>query len=217
MSRGKKSSEWMRAHVRDPYVRRARGAGYRSRAAYKLVEITERDRLLRPGMTVVDLGAAPGSWSQVLAERVGRTGRIVAADVTAVVPIPGVSFIQGDFREPAVVAAIVAALGGAPCDLVISDMSPNLSGVSDADQARSLELCGLALEFALQYLKQQGSFLVKVFQGAGYPQFLSAMRAAFETVASRKPGASRERSSEMYLLGRRLRNTPPVRLDGMLP
>jgi 23S rRNA (uridine2552-2'-O)-methyltransferase len=208
MSRGKKSSEWMRAHVRDPYVRRARDSGYRSRAAYKLIEIAERDRLLRSGMTVVDLGAAPGSWSQVLAERVGRSGRIIAVDVTELEPVAGVTVIRGDVRDPAVLTAIGAALGDARCDLVISDMSPNLSGVQDTDQARSLELCGLALAFAQRNLKQQGSFLVKLFQGAGYPEFLAAMRAAFETVVSRKPGASRERSSEMYLLGRRVRNAP---------
>jgi 23S rRNA (uridine2552-2'-O)-methyltransferase len=207
MSRGKKSSDWMRAHVRDPYVRRARDSGYRSRAAYKLIEIAERDRLLRPGATVVDLGAAPGSWSQVLAERVGPSGRIVAIDLSPVEPIRGVTVIQGDFRDPAVVAAIDTALDGARCDLVISDMSPNLSGVLDADQARSLELCELALAFAQRTLKQQGSFLVKLFQGADYPRFLRAMRSAFEAVTSRKPGASRDRSTEMYLLGRRLKST----------
>jgi 23S rRNA (uridine2552-2'-O)-methyltransferase len=205
MTRGKKSSDWMRAHVRDPYVRRARDSGYRSRAAYKLIEIADRDRLLRPGITVADLGAAPGSWSQVLAGRVGPSGKIVAVDIAALEPIPGVTAIQGDFRDPAVVAGVDAALGGARCDLVISDMSPNLSGVHDTDQARSLELCELALAFAQKHLKQQGSLLVKVFQGAGYPQFLAAMRAAFGEVVSRKPGASRGRSSEMYLLGKRLR------------
>ena len=205
MSRGKKSSEWMRAHVRDPYVRRARDSGYRSRAAFKLIEILDRDRLLRSGMTVVDLGAAPGSWSQVAAERVGPSGRVVAVDLTAIEPLGGVIAVQGDFRDPGVVAALDRSLGGGHCDLVISDMSPNLSGIADADQARSLELCELALGFARRALKQQGSFLVKAFQGAGYTEFLRAMRAAFETVASRKPGASRERSSEMYLLGRRLR------------
>ncbi len=205
MSGGKKSSEWMRAHVRDPYVRRARDTGYRSRAAFKILEIVDRDRLVRPGMTVVDLGAAPGSWSQVMAGRVGPTGRVVAVDLGPVQPLPGVTFIQGDFRDPAVVAALDQALHGGRCDLVISDMSPNLSGIADADQARSLELCELALEFARRNLKQQGSFLVKAFQGTGYPQFLESMRAVFETVASRKPGASRGRSSEMYLLGRRLR------------
>jgi 23S rRNA (uridine2552-2'-O)-methyltransferase len=205
MSRGKKSSEWMRAHVRDPYVRRARDSGYRSRAAYKLIEIADRDRLVRPGMTVVDLGAAPGSWSQVMAERVGRSGRVVAVDVTLVAAIPGVTVIQGDVRAPVVLEAIAGALKGARCDLVISDMSPNLSGVQDADQARSIELCEVALELAQRTLKQEGSFLVKVFQGAGYPGFFERMRAAFDAVASRKPGASRGRSSEMYLLGRRPR------------
>ena len=205
MSRGKKSSEWMRAHVRDPYVRRARDSGYRSRAAFKLIEILDRDRLVRPGMTVVDLGAAPGSWSQVVAERVGGAGRVVAVDLTAIEPLAGVTVVQGDFRDPGIAAAVDRLLGGGRCDLVISDMSPNLSGIADADQARSLELCELALGFARRNLKQQGSLLVKVFQGAGYPEFLQSMRAAFETVASRKPGASRERSSEMYLLGRRLR------------
>jgi len=207
VSRGKKSSEWMRAHVRDPYVRRARDTGYRSRAAFKLVEIVDRDRLVRPGMTVMDLGAAPGSWSQVMVQRVGAGGRVIAVDLTAVEPLAGVTFVRGDFRDPEVVAAIDRALGGAACDLVISDMSPNLSGIADADQARSLELCELALAFARRVLKQQGSFLVKVFQGAGYPEFLQAMRATFETVVSRKPGASRDRSSEMYLLGRRLRRS----------
>lgn len=205
MSRGKKSSEWMRAHVRDPYVRRARDSGYRSRAAFKLIEILDRDRLVRPGMTVVDLGAAPGSWSQVVAKLVGPPGRVVAVDITDIEPLAGVAFIRGDFRDPGTVAALDRSLAGGQCDLVISDMSPNLSGIADADQARSLALCELALAFARRVLKQEGSFLVKVFQGAGYPAFLQAMRSAFETVASRKPGASRERSSEMYLLGRRLR------------
>jgi 23S rRNA (uridine2552-2'-O)-methyltransferase len=205
VSRGKKSSEWMRAHVRDPYVRRARDSGYRSRAAFKLIEIIERDRLVRPGMTVVDLGAAPGSWSQVMAERVGPGGRVVAVDLASLGPLPGVTFIQGDFRDAGVAAAVEQGLRGARCDLVISDLSPNLSGIPAADQARSLELCELALEFARRTLKQQGGFLVKVFQGTDYPQFLAAMRAAFETVVSRKPGASRDRSSEMYLLGRRVR------------
>ncbi len=214
MSRGKKSGEWMRAHVRDPYVRRARDTGYRSRAAFKIIEIVDRDRLVRPGMTVVDLGAAPGSWSQVMAERVGRSGRVVAVDLAEVQPVPGVTFIRGDFRDPAVVAALDRALARERCDLVVSDMSPNLSGIADADQARSLELCELALEFARRNLKRQGGFLVKAFQGTGYPQFLASMRAAFETVVSRKPGASRERSSEMYLLGRRLRAAAPDGPDG---
>jgi 23S rRNA (uridine2552-2'-O)-methyltransferase len=210
VSRAQKSKQWMQAHVQDPYVRKARDSGHRSRTAYKLIEIADKDRLLRPGMTVVDLGAAPGSWSQVVAERVGRSGRVIAVDLTPIEPISGVTVVQGDFREDEVLARVQASLQAAQCDLVLSDMSPHLSGVYDADQARSLHLCELALAFAGAHLKQQGSFLVKVFQGAGYTDFLAAMRAAFETVHSRKPGASRDRSSEMYLLGRRLRARLPA-------
>jgi len=195
----------MRAHVRDPYVRQAKKSGYRSRAAYKLIEIAEKDRLLRSGMTVVDLGAAPGSWSQVLAGRAGLTGRVLAVDLLEVAPIPGVTVIQGDFREPQVLERIEAELQGAPVDLVISDMSPNLSGIVASDQARSIHLCELALEFASSHLKPEGVFLVKAFQGAGYPEFLAAMRRTFAEVVSRKPEASRGRSAEMYLLGRRLK------------
>ncbi|MGC2520821.1 MAG: RlmE family RNA methyltransferase [Burkholderiales bacterium] len=195
----------MRAHVRDPYVQQAKKSGYRSRAAYKLIEIAARDRLLRPGMAVVDLGAAPGSWSQILAERAGPAGCVIAVDLLEVAPIPGLTVIRGDFRDAAVLGQIEAALGGVQLDLVVSDMAPNLSGIGATDQARSVHLCELALEFAKAHLKTEGAFLVKVFQGAGYPEFLAAMRNAFVTVASRKPGASRGRSSEMYLLGRRLK------------
>lgn len=205
MARSKSSNDWLREHVHDHYVHMAQKDGYRARAAYKLLEINEKDKLIRPGTVLADLGSAPGSWSQVAAERVGPSGRVVAVDLTAIEPLGGVIAVQGDFRDPGVVATLDRSLGGGRCDLVISDMSPNLSGIADADQARSLELCELALGFARRALKQQGSFLVKAFQGAGYLEFLRAMRAAFETVASRKPGASRERSSEMYLLGRRLR------------
>ncbi len=195
----------MRAHVRDPYVQQAKKSGYRSRAAYKLIEIAARDRLLRSGMAVVDLGAAPGSWSQVLAERVGPAGRVIAVDLLEMAPISGLSVIRGDFRDAAVLGQVEAALGGVRLDLVVSDMAPNLSGVSATDQARSVHLCELALDFAKAQLKPEGVFLVKVFQGAGYAGFLAAMRSAFVSVASRKPGASRGRSSEMYLLGRRLK------------
>jgi 23S rRNA (uridine2552-2'-O)-methyltransferase len=195
----------MRAHINDPYVREATRSGYRSRAAYKLIEIAEKDRLLRPGMTVVDLGAAPGSWSQVLARSVGPGGRLIAIDLLPVDPIAGVSMIQGDFREDSALEELKTALRGAQVDLVVSDMSPNLSGVSDADQARSIYLCELALDFACKHLKQNGVFLVKVFQGAGYPEFLGAMRSTFTSVVSRKPAASRDQSSEMYLLGRGLK------------
>jgi len=205
MARSKSSNAWLRRHVNDPYVHRARAQGYRSRAAYKLIEIAERDALARPGDTAVDLGAAPGGWAQALAERVGRSGRVVAVDLLEVAPIPGVTVIRGDFSEEAVRDRIREALDGRALDLVVSDLAPNLSGVSATDQARSMDLCEAALEFAEVHLKPQGAFLVKAFQGAGYPEFLAAMRGAFVTVASRKPGASRERSSEMYLLGKRLK------------
>jgi len=205
MARSKSSNAWLRRHVNDPYVHRAKAHGYRSRAAYKLIEIAERDGLARPGDTVVDLGAAPGGWAQALAERVGRLGRVVAVDLLEVAPIPGVTVIRGDFSEEAVRDRIPEALDGRKLDLVVSDLAPNLSGVSATDQARSIGLCEFALEFARSHLKPQGVFLVKVFQGAGYPEFLAAMRGAFVEVVSRKPGASRSGSSEMYLLGKRLK------------
>jgi 23S rRNA (uridine2552-2'-O)-methyltransferase len=205
MARSKSSQAWLRRHVSDPYVHRAKAQGYRSRAAYKLIEIAERDGFARPGDTVVDFGAAPGGWAQVLAERVGRSGRVVAVDLLEVAPIPGVTVILGDFNDEAVRDRIREALGGRKLDLVVSDLAPNLSGVSATDQARSVALCELALEFARSHLKPQGAFLVKVFQGTGYPEFLAAMRGVFVEVASRKPGASRSGSSEMYLLGKRLK------------
>lgn len=210
MARSKSSNAWLRRHVSDPYVHRAKAHGYRSRAAYKLIEIAERDGLARPGETVVDLGAAPGGWAQALAERVGRSGRVVAVDLLEVAPIPGVTVIRGDFRDEAVRDRMREALGGRKLDLVVSDLAPNLSGVSATDQARSMDLCEAALEFAEAHVKPQGAFLVKAFQGAGYPGFLAAMRGAFVEVASRKPGASRERSSEMYLLGKRLKSDSVV-------
>jgi 23S rRNA (uridine2552-2'-O)-methyltransferase len=195
----------MQEHVTDPYVRRAAASGYRSRAAYKLIEIDDHDRLLHPGQTVVDLGAAPGSWSQVIAERVQPGGRVIALDVLPLDPIAGVTKIEGDFREQAVLASIEQALDGKKADLVVSDMAPNLSGVGASDQARAVHLCELALEFAQSNLNPRGAFLVKAFQGAGYPEFLAEMRRCFVSVASRKPKASRGRSTEMYLLGRGLR------------
>jgi 23S rRNA (uridine2552-2'-O)-methyltransferase len=207
MSRTKSSRAWLARHVGDPYVHKARAQGYRSRSAYKLTEIAEKDRLLRPGMAVVDLGAAPGGWSQVLAERVGPQGRVVSVDLLEMAPLAGVTLIRGDVREEEVLGQLDAALGGTPPDLVVSDMAPNLSGVAATDQARSIALCEIALEFARARLKPRGALLLKVFQGGGYPEFLAAMRAAFDEVASRKPGASRDSSSEMYLLGRRPRSS----------
>ena len=205
MARSKSSSAWLKRHVNDPYVHRARAHGYRSRAAYKLIEIAERGGLARPGDAVVDLGAAPGGWAQVLAERVGRSGRVIAVDLLEIAPIPGVTIVRGDFREETVLQRLEEVLGGRKLDLVVSDMAPNLSGVSATDQARSIHLCELALEFAKAHLKPKGAFLVKVFQGAGYSEFLAAMRGVFVAVASRKPGASRGDSREMYLLGKTLK------------
>jgi len=205
MTRSKSSSVWLKRHVNDPYVRRARTQGYRSRAAYKLLQLLKLDGLVRAGDTVVDLGAAPGSWSQVLVECVGRSGRVVAVDLLEVAPVPGVMVIQGDFREEAVLRRLEEALAGRKIDLVVSDMAPNISGVRSSDQARSIHLCELALDFAGTHLNSSGAFVVKAFQGAGYPEFLAAMRRIFVSVASRKPGASRSESNEMYLVGKKLK------------
>jgi 23S rRNA (uridine2552-2'-O)-methyltransferase len=205
MTRSKSSSAWLKRHVNDPYVRRARTQGYRSRAAYKLLQLLKLDGLVRSGATVVDLGAAPGSWSQVLVECVGRSGRVVAVDLLEVAPVPGVMVIQGDFSEEAVLRRLEEALRGRKIDLVVSDMAPNISGVRSSDQARSIHLCELALDFAETHLNSGGAFVVKAFQGAGYPEFLAAMRRIFVSVASRKPGASRGESNEMYLVGKKLK------------
>lgn len=200
MARSKTSKAWMREHVTDPYVRQAKREGYRSRAAYKLQEIDARDRLLKPGMTVVDLGATPGGWSQVAAARVGPGGRVIAVDLLEMQPVAGVTFLLGDFREDAVLAQVEQALGGRPADLVICDMSPNISGIVVTDQARSMHLADLALEFCRTHLKPGGTLLVKAFQGAGFQDLIAALRANFSRVVGRKPKASRDRSSEVYLL-----------------
>ncbi len=202
MKRSKTSKQWMREHVNDVYVQRAKSEGYRSRAAYKLLEIAARDKLLKPGMVVVDLGAAPGGWSQVARAQVGARGLVLALDLLEMEPLPGVTFLQGDFREDAVVAALAAALAGRTIDLVLSDMSPNISGIAMSDQARVMHLAELALEFAAKHLKHGGNLLVKVFQGSGFQEFLRQMRTQFKSVATRKPEASRGRSSELYLLGK---------------
>ncbi|MGH8751110.1 MAG: 23S rRNA (uridine(2552)-2'-O)-methyltransferase RlmE [Burkholderiales bacterium] len=205
MKRSKTSSAWMREHVNDLYVKRAQQQGYRSRAAFKLMEIAARDKLFMPGLTVVELGAAPGGWSQVLAEKIGPRGKVIALDVLNMPPVAGVEFIQGDFRVTAVLQELRRRLQGKSVDLVISDMAPNISGVASSDQARMLELAELALEFSQQALQPQGRLLVKVFQGEGFESFLAAMRASFKEVVARKPKASRDRSSEIYLLGKGLR------------
>jgi 23S rRNA (uridine2552-2'-O)-methyltransferase len=202
MARTKTSKAWMREHVTDPYVRRAKHEGYRSRAAFKLAEILEKDKLVRPGSLVVDLGAAPGGWSQVLAPLVGPSGRVIALDLLEMEPIRNVEFILGDFSEPGPLARLERTLGGRAVDLVVSDMAPNISGVAMVDQARSMLLADLALEFAEKWLKPGGSLLVKVFQGEGIDTYRKQLSAAFSSVAVRKPKASRDRSSELYLLAR---------------
>ena len=196
---------WMHEHVNDPYVKEAERRGYRSRAAFKLIDLDARDKLLRPGLTVVDLGAAPGSWSQVLRERLGPAGRVVAIDLLPMDPLAGVAFVQGDFREDEGLAAVEAALGGQGVDLVVSDMAPNLSGIESADQARSVHLGELALEFAATHLKPGGDLVVKVFQGSGLADLQAAMGAHFAKVYVRKPKSSRDRSRETFLVGKEFR------------
>jgi len=200
-----RGKDWMKEHVADRYVQRAKAEGKRSRAAYKLDEIAGRDRLLGPGMTVVDLGAAPGGWSQVAAAKVGPRGRVIALDLLDMASLPGVTFIRGDFHEETAAADLERILGGQKADLVLSDMAPNMSGVPSSDQARAIALAELALDFALNHLKPKGNFLVKTFQGAGFEPFLKTLRECFEAVAVRKPEASRSRSSEVYLVGKGLR------------
>ncbi len=201
MKASKTSKQWMKAHVNDPFVQRAQKEGYRSRAAFKLLEIDERDHLIKPGMVVVDLGATPGGWCQVVAGKLGPQGRIIALDLLPLHPLPRVEFIQGDFREDSVLAQLEEKLAGRRIDLVISDMAPNISGVGSSDQARSMHLAELALDFAVTHLTPGGSFLVKVFQGAGFEDFLKLARNHFAKVVTRKPKASRDRSSEQYLVG----------------
>ncbi|MBZ0067264.1 MAG: RlmE family RNA methyltransferase [Thiobacillus sp.] len=200
--RTKSGSAWMHEHVTDPYVKKAQQDSYRSRAAYKLLEIDKRERLLRPGMTVVDLGAAPGSWCQVAVQKMKQQGRVLAIDLLPMAPMPGVDSLEGDFTEPAALAWLEGKLQTGRVDLVLSDMAPNISGVMLRDQARHYELCELALDFAVNWLKPDGAFLVKVFQGVGFEDFRAQMRQSFEKVLIRKPDASRDRSTEVYLLGR---------------
>ncbi len=202
MARSKSSHRWMEEHVNDPWVKKAQVDGYRSRASYKLLELIEKDRLLRPGMVVLDLGSTPGGWSQVVAPLLGSKGRLIASDILPMDPIPHVHFIQGDFTEQEVFDQIMAALEGAGVDLVMSDMAPNISGVDAADQAASMYLVELALDMAVQVLKSGGNFVTKVFHGEGYEDYLKALRPHFDKVVVRKPEASRSRSREVYVVGK---------------
>ncbi len=201
MKRTRTSKGWMQEHVNDEFVKRAQREGYRARAAYKLMEIDDKDHLIKPGMVVVDLGSAPGSWSQVVSQRLKGQGSIIALDLLEMQSMPGVTFIQGDFREQSVLDALEKTLNGKPVDLVISDMAPNISGISAMDQANAAYLTELALDFSETWLKPGGHFLVKVFVGSGFDEIVRRMRSSFDKVLTRKPKASRDRSSEVYLLG----------------
>ena len=191
----------MQEHLNDAFVKQAQKDGYRARAAYKLIEIDDKDQLIKPGMVVVDLGSVPGSWSQVAVQRLKGQGKVIALDILPMVGIAGVDFIQGDFREDDVLAELEDRLNGQPIDLVISDMAPNLSGIASVDQANAAYLTELAVDFSLKWLKPNGNFLVKVFIGSGFEEIVKLMRESFEKVVTRKPKASRDRSSEVYLLG----------------
>ncbi len=202
MARSKSSGSWLKEHFDDPYVKQSQIDGYRSRASYKLIELQEKDRLIRPGMMVVDLGSAPGGWSQVAAELVGDKGSVVASDILPMDSIADVEFVQGDFTEDAVFEELLRVMGDAKADLVISDMAPNMSGMADIDQPRSMHLVELALDMAQQVLKPGGVFVAKVFQGEGFDQLMKDTRGLFQKVLTRKPNASRPRSREVYLVAK---------------
>ena len=203
MTRAGKTRRWLQEHRNDPFVKRAAREGYRSRAGYKLAEIDDSDGILAPGQVVVDLGAAPGGWSQLAVQRTRPGGRVIAMDVLAMEPLSGVDFVQGDFHDTETLARLEALLEGRAVDLVLSDMAPNMSGIRASDQARAMALAELALDFARERLAPGGTLLVKVFQGADYPALLESMRQSFPETRVRKPRASRARSAEHYLLGRR--------------
>jgi 23S rRNA (uridine2552-2'-O)-methyltransferase len=205
VARSKTSHNWLKEHFDDKYVKMAQKDGYRSRASYKLLEIQEKDKIIRPGMTVIDLGAAPGGWSQVTSRLIGGQGRLIASDILEMDSIPDVTFIQGDFTEDAVLAQILEAVGNTQVDLVISDMAPNMSGLSAVDMPRAMFLCELALDLAGRVLRPGGDFLIKVFQGEGFDVYHKDIRKLFDKVQMRKPLSSRDRSREQYLLGRGFR------------
>lgn len=200
MARSRTSKRWLKEHFDDRYVQQAQKEGYRSRASYKLIELDEKDRLLRPGMRVLDLGAAPGGWSQVAANRVGDHGRVIASDILPMDSLAGVTFIQGDFTDEAVFRQILEALGDEPVDLVISDMAPNMSGMKNVDQPRAMNLAELADDLARRVLASGGTFVCKLFHGEGFDDFVRDCRQRFERVVVRKPEASRARSPEVYLV-----------------
>ena len=202
--RTKSSGAWLNEHVHDTYVKLAQKQGYRARAAFKLLEINEKDKLITADTVLADLGSAPGSWSQVAMESIGPRGRVFAMDILPMEPVKGVEFIQGDFREEEVLQQLVDLLNGQKLDLVISDIAPNMTGNTVTDQARSFYLCELAYDFAINHLKPGGHFLIKVFQGAGYQEYVKLLRESFTEVLVRKPKASRDRSNEIYLLARKL-------------
>jgi len=202
MSRSKSSGNWLQEHVNDPYVKQAQKDGYRSRASYKLIQLNEKDKLIRPGMLIVDLGSAPGGWSQVAAKLVGAKGKVIATDILPMDPLENVDFILGDFTEQAVVDRILARLENRKPDLIICDIAPNISGIDVADQASSMYLVELALDMARQVLKPKGDFVAKVFQGAGSEAYLKELRRSFEKLLIRKPAASRPRSREVYVVAK---------------
>ncbi|MDH0732628.1 23S rRNA (uridine(2552)-2'-O)-methyltransferase RlmE [Pseudomonas sichuanensis] len=202
VQRSKSSANWLREHFNDPFVKQAQKDGYRSRASYKLLEIQEKDRLIRPGMSVIDLGAAPGGWSQVTSRLIGGQGRLIASDILEMDSIPDVTFIQGDFTQDEVLQQILEAVGDSHVDLVISDMAPNMSGTPAVDMPRAMFLCELALDLATRVLKPGGDFLIKIFQGEGFDMYLKDVRSKFDKVQMRKPSSSRDRSREQYLLGK---------------
>jgi len=205
MAKTRSSKRWLNEHHNDSYVKRAREEGYRSRAVYKLLEINERDHLLRPGMTVVDLGAAPGGWSQVAARLVGARGQVIALDILPMAPLPGVDFIQGDFREQEVYDILLTKLAGRPVDLVISDMAPNISGMRAVDQPRSMYLVELAADFSKEVLRGGGGLVTKALQGAGFQELVRDLHRSYDKVVTRKPLASRARSRESYIVARGFR------------
>jgi len=205
VARSKSSSRWLQEHVSDPFVKQAQKEGYRARSAYKLLELNEKDRLFRPGMRVVDLGSAPGGWSQVASRLVGDRGLVVATDILPMDAVRGVDFVQGDFHEESVMDEVLGRLSGEPVDVVLSDMSPNISGVSSADQAASIYLLELALDMVRRVLKPGGIFVAKLFQGSGSDDYLRQVRKNFDKVTIRKPAASRSRSREVYFVARGFR------------